>query len=260
MFASELFTILTVFNATLHQYGYEAHPFAVRCYNDIKSMKPSFRLKYSRNTLALTVVAAPDMFEKALIPCICKSNVTVLLDGDPTDNCNQKYFKKFFAIYPETDFLSSYKMLGPGHPLVLSQTAAHVSGAAYYYQRRDVPRDTWPANKTIYGVAIHPLYGGWVRFPGVIVFKNVKLPRNFRCRSPPDVIPSIKKRIKLLNEYNNDWASWKFADIIPVVKKYTPEAKAYFSIFGKKREEFVKDVKKYCTNSMPKFERYVKVV
>ncbi|CAI9725734.1 Hypothetical predicted protein [Octopus vulgaris] len=165
MFASELFTILTVFNATLHQYGYEAHPFAVRCYNDIKSMKPSFRLKYSRNTLALTVVAAPDMFEKALIPCICKSNVTVLLDGDPTDNCNQKYFKKFFAIYPETDFLSSYKMLGPGHPLVLSQTAAHVSGAAYYYQRRDVPRDTWPANKTIYGVAIHPLYGGWVRFP-----------------------------------------------------------------------------------------------
>ncbi|CAI9725742.1 Hypothetical predicted protein [Octopus vulgaris] len=112
-------------------------------------MKPSFRLKYSRNTLALTVVAAPDMFEKTLLPCICKSNVTVLLDGDPTDNCNQKYFKKFFAIYPETDFLSSYKMLGPGHPLVLSQTAAHVSGAAYYYQRRDVPRDTWPANKGI---------------------------------------------------------------------------------------------------------------
>lgn len=38
-------------------------------------------------------------------------------------------------------------MLGPGHPAILSQTAAHVSGAAYYYQRKDVPEDTWPANK-----------------------------------------------------------------------------------------------------------------
>ncbi|CAI9725732.1 Hypothetical predicted protein [Octopus vulgaris] len=239
-------TILAAFNAALNQYGYEAHPFAVKCYNGIKTMDTKFHLNYSDNTLALTVIAAPDMFEKAMKPFICKSDIDEILKKSPTDECNKYYLQKFWDKYSDTDFLSSYKMLGLGHPVILSQTAAHVSGAAYYYQRKDVPEDTWPANKTIYGFAIHPRYGGWVRIPGVIVFKNVMLPSNFTCLTPPDVVPTVEKRIQLLNEVNNDWSSWKFADIIPVEKKYTPEAKKYFSSYGEQRDKLLKDISKRC--------------
>jgi cyanocobalamin reductase (cyanide-eliminating) / alkylcobalamin dealkylase len=35
-------------------------------------------------------------------------------------------------------------------PKVLVQTAGHVAGAAYYYQRKDVQNDPWPANKVSY--------------------------------------------------------------------------------------------------------------
>lgn len=100
--------------------------------------------------------------------------------------------------------------------------------------------------QTIYGFAIHPRYGGWIRIPGVIVFKNLKLPSNFTCLTPPDVVPTIEKRVQLLNEVNNDWSSWKFADIIPVEKKYTPEAKKYFSSYGEKQDTLLKDISKIC--------------
>ena len=34
-----------------------------------------------------------------------------------------------------------------GQASILVQTAAHVSGAAYYYQRRDVTEQPWPADE-----------------------------------------------------------------------------------------------------------------
>ncbi|CAI9725743.1 Hypothetical predicted protein [Octopus vulgaris] len=151
-----------------------------------------------------------------------------------------------FAKYTETDFLSSYKMLGPGHPPILSQTAAHVSGAGHHYHHNYVHEDTWPENKKRDGFVIEPRNAGWIyrRIPGVIVFKNVTLPSNFTCLTPPDVVPTVEKRIQLLNEVNNDWSSGKFADIIPV--EISPEAKKYFSSYGEQRDKLLKDISKSC--------------
>lgn len=36
-----------------------------------------------------------------------------------------------------------YELLPSRKPKFLAQTAAHVSGAAYYYQRKDVKLDPW---------------------------------------------------------------------------------------------------------------------
>lgn len=36
-----------------------------------------------------------------------------------------------------------YEMLPNRKPRFLAQTAAHVAGAAYYYQRKDVQQDPW---------------------------------------------------------------------------------------------------------------------
>ena len=34
-----------------------------------------------------------------------------------------------------------------GQAKILVQTAAHVAGAAYYYQERDITEKPWPADK-----------------------------------------------------------------------------------------------------------------
>ncbi|GAB1608554.1 cyanocobalamin reductase / alkylcobalamin dealkylase [Argonauta hians] len=251
MDVTNLQVILAFVNATINPFGYEAHPFAIKCYNGIKTMDKKFHLNYPENTLALTIISQPDVMEKAIVPFICKSNIKPLMKESITDECNKFYLNPIFERYPDTDFLSSYDMLGPGHPKILSQTAAHVSGGAYYYQRRDVHDDPWPKDKKIYGVAIHPLYGGWIRILGVIVFKNHQLPSDFTCPSPKDVVQGDKLRIKLLNECNFDWESWAFADIIPVEKRYSPLAQKFYSANKDEKYKIMIDIKDKCPHNSP---------
>lgn len=41
------------------------------------------------------------------------------------------------------DVIFDYEILPSRRPKFLAQTAAHVAGAAYYYQRKDVKLDPW---------------------------------------------------------------------------------------------------------------------
>lgn len=41
------------------------------------------------------------------------------------------------------DVIFDYEILPSRKPKFLAQTAAHVAGAAYYYQRKDVKLDPW---------------------------------------------------------------------------------------------------------------------
>lgn len=43
----------------------------------------------------------------------------------------------------QVDIMFDYEMLPNRKPKFLAQTAAHVAGAAYYYQRKDVQQDPW---------------------------------------------------------------------------------------------------------------------
>jgi len=50
---------------------------------------------------------------------------------------------------------------GKNLPGVDLRIAGHVSGATYYYQRKDVPQDPWWPECYIYGLCIHPKHSGW---------------------------------------------------------------------------------------------------
>ena len=55
-----------------------------------------------------------------------------------------------FKSFPEHDIevMHQFEMVN-GQARILVQTAAHVAGAAYYYQRRDVTGQPWPTDKVI---------------------------------------------------------------------------------------------------------------
>ncbi|KAK6484380.1 methylmalonic aciduria and homocystinuria type C protein-like protein isoform X1 [Huso huso] len=114
-----------------------------------------------------------------------------------------------------------YEMLPSRRPRFLAQTAAHVAGAAYYYQRKDITADPW-GNKKMYGVCMHPRYGGWFAIRALLVFPGVGA-EGLVQRDPPDCVPSQELRIELLERFNLRWQDWSYRDIVPVEERYSEE-------------------------------------
>ena len=121
-------------------------------------------------------------------------------------------------------------------PKILVQTAGHVSGATFYYQRKDVGVDHWPRDQNIYGVAMHPLYGGWFAFRGVLVFKNITSPELVQAK-PIDCVSTRERRIELLEAFNYRWQDWSYRDVIDgqVLERYSEAQKEYFLTEPSKR-------------------------
>ena len=94
----------------------------------------------------------------------------------------------------------------------------------------------------IYGVSIHPKYGGWFALRGVIIFKNVQQPE-LPFRAPEDCVPSREDRIKLLESFNYHWQDGTYRDIVPAQEKYSEEQKKYFETLPKDRGDIVKQIK-----------------
>nr|XP_022307643.1 methylmalonic aciduria and homocystinuria type C protein homolog [Crassostrea virginica] len=113
-----------------------------------------------------------------------------------------------------------------GHAKILVQTAAHLSGAAYYYQRSNVTDQPWPEDKKIFGACYHPVYGGWISLDGVFIFKDVLCPA-LPKKDPEEVFPNREERIELLNKYNTPPHS--FRDLLPVPRRYAEEHVVYLS-------------------------------
>ncbi len=113
---------------------------------------------------------------------------------------------------------------------MLVQTAGHVAGVARYYQREDVNPDPWPVEQRVYGVSMHPEYGGWFAFRGVLIFPSVKAPKLTRT-DPPDCVPSREMRVELLDRFNGNWRDWTYRDVIVggAKEKYSERQKLYFS-------------------------------
>lgn len=97
----------------------------------------------------------------------------------------------------------------------------------------------------IFGVSIHPKYGGWFALRGVVIFKNVQQPDLSR-RAPPDCVPSQEARIKLLESFNFHWRDWTYRDIVEVQEKYSEEQKQYFETLPKDRKDFVRKIIEDC--------------
>ncbi|XP_034635735.1 methylmalonic aciduria and homocystinuria type C protein isoform X1 [Trachemys scripta elegans] len=189
-------------------------------------LQPSFHLQYSEDTLAFIVLSTPSMFDRAFKPFVDKQLLKKI--NDPVDQCVSYHLSLVKESLPDqrVDIIYDYEILPNRKPKFLAQTAAHVAGAAYYYQRKDVRCDPW-GEKKIYGVCIHPRYGGWFAIRGLLIFPDVQVPFLEQV-APVDCVASEEKRIELLEKFNFHWRDWSYRDIIEVKERYSEEQKAYF--------------------------------
>ncbi|KAM4721986.1 cyanocobalamin reductase / alkylcobalamin dealkylase isoform 2-T2 [Rhinophrynus dorsalis] len=214
----------------LHPLGFEVHPFQIGWYNEV--LEPAFHLSYPEDTLAFVILSTPSMFEKAFKPFLRQHPLQKL--RDPIDQC-VSYHMSLAKEFPshKLDIIYDYELHPNRRPKVLMQTAAHVSGAAYYYQRKHVEQDSW-GEKRIYGVCIHPQFGGWFAIRAVLVFKEVHAPY-LEPTLPLDCLPSQEQRIELLELFNFSWRDGKYRDVLPVDEKYSEEQTLYFATLPAER-------------------------
>ncbi|XP_019855037.1 PREDICTED: methylmalonic aciduria and homocystinuria type C protein homolog isoform X2 [Amphimedon queenslandica] len=230
----------------------------IQWYND--KVSDSFKLPYNGDTLAVLIISAPKMFEELLKPFILggkykREGFNALKDeenerkeeggSDPLDQCFRDVFNKLqthFSQY-KTTFIQDYELHHNRRPKILLQTAGHVSGSAYYYQRGDVPRAPWGEDKPIYGVSVHPRYGGWFAFRGVLIFEDIRVKgEELEYKDPIDCVSKREKRIELLEEFNYHWEEWRYRDILDggdVEDRYSEEQKEYFGTLPKDRHKLV---------------------
>ncbi|XP_053325378.1 cyanocobalamin reductase / alkylcobalamin dealkylase [Spea bombifrons] len=209
----------------LQPFGFEVYPFQIGWYNAV--LDQAFHLPYPGDTLAFVVLSAPSMFERAFKPFLCDHKLQSL--RDPIDQCISYHIslaKERFASR-EIDVIYDYELHPNRRPKVLMQTAAHVSGATYYYQRKDVTDDPW-GEKKMFGVCIHPRFGGWFAIRAVLVFKEVQAP-NLEQSLPIDCIPCREDRIRLLEDFNFRWRDGKYRDVLPAEQRYSAEQTLYFA-------------------------------
>ncbi|XP_069498479.1 cyanocobalamin reductase / alkylcobalamin dealkylase [Ambystoma mexicanum] len=205
--------------------GFEVYPLKVGWYNGV--LQPGFHLPYSEDALAYVVLSTPSMFEKAFKPFMKQQRLQRV--RDPVDECVSYHLSLLKGNFPDQklDVIYDYEMLPNRRPRILAQTAAHVSGAAYYYQRKDVQKDPW-GEKKIYGVCIHPEFGGWFAIRAVLVFPDILVPF-LEQRPPIDCVTTNEKRIALLESFNFHWQDWEYRDIVDVQERYSEEQKTYFA-------------------------------
>ncbi|KAH0510331.1 Methylmalonic aciduria and homocystinuria type C protein-like protein [Microtus ochrogaster] len=199
--------------------------FQVGWYN--KLLPPAFHLPFPGPTLAFLVLSIPAMFDKVLKPFLKSYQPQPL--RDPVDQCVSYHLRSVTEKFPELqiEVIADYEVHPNRRPKILAQTAAHVAGAAYYYQRQDVDADPW-GTKHIAGVCIHPRFGGWFAIRGVMLLPGIEVP-NLPPRKPPDCVPTRAGHITLLEGFNFHWRDWTYRDAMTPAERYSEEQKIYFS-------------------------------
>ncbi|XP_078724006.1 cyanocobalamin reductase / alkylcobalamin dealkylase isoform X1 [Lampetra fluviatilis] len=226
MSTSPASSVLASIRQRLEPLGFECHGFQVAWYNE--RVLEGFRLPVPAESLAVLVISTPSMFELALLPFLSRTERCGI--RDPVDECSAFHLAAVAQEFPgqRVDVIHDFDVLPSRRPHLLVQTAAHVAGAAFYYRSEDVRDAPWPAHKKMFGVCMHPVYGGWFAIRGALVFADVSasdLPRP----EPPDSVSSNAARILLLEKFNYNWQDWSYRDVIPVKQRYSEAQKLYFS-------------------------------
>ncbi|OTF77514.1 hypothetical protein BLA29_005561 [Euroglyphus maynei] len=159
---------------------------------------------------------------------------------DPVDQCMRHLFdllakETASTLCTEVEKIHDFELLMPyRRPRVLLQTAAHISGAAYYYR---LPKLEKNVHKL--GLCIHPEYGGWFGIRGVFILKQIFIPDLIR-KQPVNVIPDIQQQEALLKLFNERWRDGSYRDFIPVKSRYSELQFKYFTLEPRKRLEFIR--------------------
>ncbi|MEQ2167348.1 hypothetical protein GOODEAATRI_003240 [Goodea atripinnis] len=220
-------SVIRPLGSCLTKLGFEVYPLKVGWYNSV--LPPSLHLPYPDDTLAVVVLSTPAMFEQAFLPFLEQRGIQK--PCDPVDQCVRDCVStavsQCFSDL-KVDVRYDYELLPSRKPKFLAQTAAHVSGAAFYYQQSDVTDQPW-AGKKMFGVCIHPSFGGWFAIRALLVFEDVTVGSELVQPAPPDCVPSREDRIKLLEAFNFRWQDWSYRDIVPPAQTYSERQKEYFS-------------------------------
>ncbi|XP_026201274.1 methylmalonic aciduria and homocystinuria type C protein homolog [Anabas testudineus] len=213
--------------------GFEVYPLKIGWYNSV--LPSSLHLPYPDDTLAVVVLSTPCMFEQAFLPFLEKKGCQGL--SDPIDQCVRHHISSAVSECfsgQKVDVRYDYELLPSRKPKFLAQTAAHVSGAAYYYQKSYVTDHSWPKNK-IFGVCVHPNYGGWFAIRALLVFEDVTVGSEMLQPAPPDCVPTREGRIQLLEAFNLHWQDYSYRDIIRAAETYSQKQRDYFSTLPAQR-------------------------
>lgn len=211
---------------------------------------PAFRLPYDDETVAWAVISQPSMFEKLFVPYLRAAwKDGTYSDKDPLDACLFQYLNELvrnFRPQFEVDVIQDYDMHPDRRPKVLVQTAGHVAGAAYYYQREHLDKvaDPWDESKKIFGVSVHPNFGGWFAFRGVLIFKGLTGPSTLVQTPPPDCVPTLEMKVELLRRFNECWEDWTYRDVCgsPIQEIYSDKQKLYFGTLPKDRTSIIEQI------------------
>lgn len=179
------------------------------------------------------------MFEKCLIPFIKDDNYDCLSSQDPLDQCMKDVFgniKKELCEF-SIECIHDYEVHPNRRPKLLVQTVGHVSGAAYYYRQEELKG--CPSDKKLYGVSIHPKYGGWFAFRGALIFKDISCPF-LEQTAPADVLETDELKLELLKRFNYNWKDWSYRDIIVTKARYSEEQKQFFITPPAERKELIR--------------------
>ena len=240
----DLQQIQDILDAKCDGLGLSCHPFLVGWYN-YRVTQPRFHLPYNHDTLGMLVVSSPTMFERVFLPYLCSSSYTVG-QLDPLDQCLKHFFSKLISSFipGDVEAIHDFELHSVSRrPRVLVQTVGHVAGVARYYQKCDVNPDPWPNDTRLYGVSMHPHFGGWFAFRGVLLFKKVQM-SDLHQSEPKDCVPDQAMRRQLLERYNFNWNDWSFRDLIMggVKERYSEEQRLYFSTNPRRRETVIKEL------------------
>ncbi|KAF3691129.1 Methylmalonic aciduria and homocystinuria type C protein -like protein [Channa argus] len=220
-------SVTRILNERLLQLGFEVYPLKIGWYNSV--LPPSLHLPYRDDNLAVVVLSTPGMFEEAFLPFMENSGCKGL--SDPIDQCVRHCVSTAVSqCFPgqKVDVRYDYELLPSRRPKFLAQTAAHVSGAAFYYQQSDVTDHTW-ATKKMFGVCVHPKFGGWFAIRALLVFEEMTVGSEMVQPVPPDCVPTREGRIQLLEAFNFHWKDWSYRDIIHPVQTYSQKQRDYFT-------------------------------
>ncbi|XP_041863371.1 cyanocobalamin reductase / alkylcobalamin dealkylase [Melanotaenia boesemani] len=220
-------SVIGQLDSCLSKQGFEVYPLKVGWYNSV--LPPSLHLSYPDDCLAVVVLSTPAMFEQAFLPFMEQKGCQRV--SDPIDQCVRHCVTSVVSqCFPgqKVDVRYDYELLPSRKPKFLAQTAAHVSGAAFYYQQSDVTDQPW-AGKKMFGVCVHPKFGGWFAIRALLVFGDVMVGSELVQPVLPDCVPSREDRIQLLEAFNFHWQDWSYRDIVHPIQTYSQKQKDYFS-------------------------------
>lgn len=213
---------------------------------------PTFRLPYVDNTAAWVVISQPSMFERLFEPYLKatqKDSSCSRWTKDPLDECLLQYLKQLVrnvTTQYEVDVIQDYEMHPDRRPKILMQTAGHVAGAVYYCQRQDVDKmaDPWDKSQKIFGVSVHPRFGGWFAFRAVLIFKGLWAPSTLVQTPPPDCVTTPELKVEVLRRFNECWQDWTYRDVCdkPIQERYSDKQRLYFSTLPKDRTSVIEQI------------------